>query len=101
MAQPVPPQGAQQQYTERPLKIYGEQSVAGGPLPVGVQTTAPGGEPAPPYLITAGGLYQPVRVGDWVVSNRYTGRPIEVVSDEEFTERFGGGGGPNAATPAA
>jgi hypothetical protein len=92
MAQPYPPQGGQQQYNERPLKVYGEQFTTGGPLPVGVLTTAPTGEPTPPYLISASGLYQPVHDTDWILSNRYTGRPIEVVSDEEFTERFGGGG---------
>jgi hypothetical protein len=93
MAQPFPPQGNQQQHTERPLKIYAEQYLAGGPLPIGVLTTAPTGQPTPPYLITAAGLFQPVRDTDWVISSRFTGRPVEVISDEELAERFGGGGG--------
>jgi len=93
MAQPFPPQGNQSQHTERPLKIYAEQYVEGGALPVGVLNHAPTGEQTPPYLV-ANGVYQPVRVGDWVISNRYTGVPIEVISDEEFSERFGGGGAP-------
>jgi hypothetical protein len=25
-----------------------------------------------------------------VISNRYSGQPIEVISDDEFSERFGG-----------
>jgi hypothetical protein len=96
MAPPFPPHGDQKQYTERPLKIYGEQCVAGGPLPVGVQTTAPGGATTPPYVIDAAGRYWPVPVGAWVVSSRYSGAVLEVLSDEEFTERFGGGGGPTS-----
>ncbi len=94
MAQPFPPQGNQKQHTERPLKVYAEQMVAGQPLPIGVLATAPTGDPAPPYVV-ASGHYQPVREGDWVISSRYTGALIEVISDDEFQERFGGGGGPN------
>lgn len=94
MAQPFPPQGNQSQHTERPLKIYAEQYQEGAPLPVGVQATAPTGQPAPPFVITSSGLYLPVRLTDWVISNRYTGALVEVISDEEFTERFGGGGPP-------
>jgi hypothetical protein len=96
MAQPFPPQGNQTQHTERPLKIYAEQYVDGAPLPIGVSTAGPNNAVTPPYVI-AGGVYWPVRVGEWVISNRYTGAPIEVISDEEFSERFGGGGGPNEA----
>ena len=91
MAQPFPPQGGQQQYNEHPLKVYVEQYTTGGPLPVGVLTTAPTGETTPPYLISAAGLYQPVTNTDWVISSRYSGQPREVVSNEEFDERFGKG----------
>ena len=91
MAAPFPPQGGQKQYTERPLKIHGEQYIVGGPLPVGVRTDAPSGDTVPPYVI-AGGLYQPVRDTDWIVSNRYSGVVVEVLSNDEFSERFGGGG---------
>lgn len=94
MAQPFPPQGEQKQYTERPMKVYGEQCVAGGALPIGVSYSLPTGEAVPPFVISAAGIYQPVRPGDWVISNRYNGQPIEVISDDEFQERFGGGGGP-------
>ena len=93
MAPPFPPQGNQSQHTERPLKVYAEQYLEGGALPVGVLHNAPTGEETPPFAITADGLYQPVRSTDWVISSRYTGALIEVISDEEFTERFGGGGG--------
>ena len=89
MAQPFPPQGNQTQHTERPLKVYAEQMKAGAPIPVGVITTGPNGVAVPPHLI-AGGVYWPVREGEWVISNRYTGQPIEVISNEEYAERFGG-----------
>ena len=97
MAQPFPPAGEQKQYTERPLKIYGEQYVAGQPLPVGVVTDY--GAPLftdehPRVLLPSGWVV--VQLTDWVISSRYTGQPIEVISDEEFSERFGGGGGPPA-----
>jgi hypothetical protein len=91
MAAPTPPQGAQQQYTERPLKIYGEQYVAGQPLPIGATTDF--GDPplfgdAVPRVLTPLG-WQVLHVGDWVISNRYTGAALEVISAEEFAERFG------------
>lgn len=92
MAAPFPPAGGQKQYTERPLKVYGEQYLAAAAVPIGVKTTGPNGEPVPPYVITSAGLYQPVREGDWVISNRYSGALVEVLSNEEFSERFGGSG---------
>jgi len=101
MAQPFPTQGNQSPHTERPLTVYAEQYVAGGPLPVGVGHTAPTGEETPPYLVDAAGRYQPVRETDWVISNRYTGAPVEVISDEEFTERFGPSGPPTATGETA
>ncbi len=92
MAKPYPPQGNQHPYTERPRKIYGEQYLVGQPLPVGVSTEVvppvyPHGEPRV-YATT--GAYALLET-DWVISNRFSGQPIEVISDEEFTERFGGG----------
>ena len=92
MAQPLPPQGDQQAYTERPLRVYGEQYLEGGALPVGVVI-----DPGDPPLFSDG---QPrvalpgwvvVQSTDWVITNRYSGVAVEVVSAEEFAERFGGG----------
>ena len=98
MAAPFPPQGAQQQHTERPLKIYGEQYRDGAPLPIGVvidpTVTDPGGGAVPIFtdgqprvLLPTGWVV--VQLTDWVISNRYTGAAQEVISAEEFTERFG------------
>lgn len=96
MAAPIPPQGQQQQHTERPLKIYSEQYLAGQPLPIGVVIDPPGGPGQPPLfsdgqprvLTPAGWIV--VRLTEWVISNRYTGKPREVISNDEFVERFGG-----------
>ena len=92
MAAPLPPQGQQQQHTERPLKVYAEQYRAAGPLPVGVSVEVfppafPNGEPR---VYTPTGV-APVHETDWIISHRYTGQPIEVISHEEMTERFGTG----------
>lgn len=92
MAAPHPPQGAQKQYTERPLKIFGEQYVEGQPLPVGV-VIDPGDPPIfsdgqPRVLVSTGWVV--IAPTEWVVSNRYTSAVVEVISDTEFGERFGG-----------
>jgi len=91
MGQPFPPQGNQTPHTERPLKVYAEQYAAGVPLPVGAVTEY--GEPplysdGLPRVLTAAG-WRLLTLTDWVISNRYTGKPIEVISAEEFAERFG------------
>jgi hypothetical protein len=97
MAAPYPPQGNQTSHTERPLKVYAEQYLEGGPLPVGVvvDVVPPVYANGEPRVYATTGTY-PIRSTDWVITNRYTGAPIEVISDEEFTERFGPGGPPLA-----
>jgi len=95
MGQPSPPAGNQQQYTERPLKVYGEQYLAGGPLPVGaVIDPTVGDQPLfsdgqPRVALPTGWVV--VQVTDWVISSRYSGKPTDVISNEEFDERFGKG----------
>jgi hypothetical protein len=95
MAAPYPPQGNQTPHTERPLKVYAEQYTAAGPLPVGasVEVVPPIYTDGRPRVYANGHVYD-LAEGDWVISNRYTGQPAEVISDEEFKERFGGGGPP-------
>lgn|SRR5262245_4042455 len=92
MAQPFPPQGGQQQFTERPFKIYGEQYTTTGQLPVGAttETVNPIYADGRPHVITPRGVFE-LHLTDWVLTNRYTGVPIEVLSADEFAERFGGG----------
>ena len=94
MAAPYPPQGNQSSHTERPLKIYGEQYLPPAPLPVGavIDPTGAGGLPIftdglPRVLLSTGWVV--LLPTAWVISNRYTGKPQEVISAEEFTERFG------------
>ena len=97
MGAPHGAQGNQKQHTEKPLKVYAEQYLEGAPLPVGavIFDVDPAEVPPSPYL---DGLPRvPLATGptilnltDWVITNRYTGAPSEVISDEEFSERFGG-----------
>jgi hypothetical protein len=96
MPPPAHTQGNQKQYTEKPQKIYGEQYRVGSPLPIGVSTevTPPIYAAGEPRVYGTQGVFD-VHDTDWVISHRYTGAPIEVISDEEFTDRFGHGGGLN------
>ena len=101
MGQPVPPAGNQSQHTERPLKVYAEHYLEGQPLPVGAAIGNPAGAGDLPPFYSDGlpRVYLPtgpvvLALGAWVISNRYTGAPIEVISDEEMAERFGPAGGP-------
>lgn len=91
MAAPIPPQGNQTQHTERPLKVYAEQYLEGQPLPIGVVIN-PGDPPIfqdgqPRVALPTGWVV--VSLTDWVLSNRYAGTPIEVISHDEMLERFG------------
>jgi hypothetical protein len=93
MAAPYPPAGHQSSHTERPLKIYAEQYLE-GQLPVGAVI-----DPGDPPLFQDGQARVPLPTGwvvvnltDWVISNRYTGKPQEVISADECAERFGPGG---------
>jgi hypothetical protein len=89
MAQPYPPQGNQQQHTERPLKVYAEQYLTAAPLPIGAVLIPDLFTDGLPRVFTDTKAYE-LHETEWVISNRYTGKPIEVISDEEMTERFGG-----------
>jgi len=104
MAAPFPPAGNQSQHTERPLKVYAEQYLVGQPLPIGVVVNpvsgvgpdGSGGLPiftdgAPRVALASGWVV--VEVNAWVLSSRYSGQVIEVISADEFAERFGPGGG--------
>jgi hypothetical protein len=90
MAPPYPPQGNQRQHTERPLKVLAEQYLASAPLPVGAVLIPDLYTDGLPRVFTDTKAYE-LHETEWVISNRYTGKPIEVISAEEFSERFGGG----------
>jgi len=91
MAAPYPPAGNQSSHTERPLKIYAEQYVVGQPLPIGAttETLNPVYADGRPHVILPHGIVMELHETDWVISNRYTGAPQEVISAAEFAERFG------------
>ena len=95
MAAPHPPQGNQTPHTERPLRVYAEQYV-GEPLPIGATTDfgdPPVFDDGVPRVLTPAG-WVVLTLTDWVISNRYTGAASEVISADEFAERFGPGGAP-------
>ena len=88
MAAPHPPAGNQQQHTERPVKVYAEQYLASQPLPIGAVLYPEVYPDGLPRVYTATQTYTLYET-DWVISSRYSGQPIEVISADEFTERFG------------
>lgn len=98
MAGVTPPQGGQKNYVDKPQQVYGEQYLGGGPIPVGAVAEAGPGYPAEagPYLVIPPCVFV-IQSTDWVITDKHTGRPERVLTDEEFSDRFGGGGGPNAA----
>ena len=94
MAGVQPPEGGQKNYVDKPQQVYGEQYLGGGPIPVGAVA-----EILPDYP-AAGGPYLPlppcvfvVHSTDWVITNKRTGQPERLMTDEDFTDRYGGGGG--------
>jgi hypothetical protein len=89
MPPPHPPAGNQQQHTERPLKVYAEQYLAAAPLPIGAVLIPDLFTDGLPRVFTDTKTYE-LHETEWVIANRYTGKPIEVISDEEKQERFGG-----------
>jgi len=94
MGQPHPPQGNQTQQTEKPLKVYSEPYLEGGALPIGAVVNP---EPMPGFPLFSDGVprvplatgWAIVNVGDYVISSRFSGQPLEVISAEEHLERFG------------
>lgn len=98
MAQPFPPQGNQTMAVEKPVRRWAEQFAPPAPLPIGaIDTVVPpvyvNGEPR--VEIPGNGTVR-LQPGDWVISSRYSGHVVEVISDEEYQERFGSGGPPQA-----
>jgi hypothetical protein len=87
---PQPPQGQQQHVVAKPRHYYAEQYVP-PTLPIGATNTIfppvwPNGEPR--VEIPGNGTVR-LTPGMWVLSSRYSGQVLEVVSDEEYQERFG------------
>jgi hypothetical protein len=89
MAAPFPPQGNQTQHTERPLKVFAEQYLTDQPLPIGAVLIPDLFTDGLPRVFTDTKTFE-LHETEWVISNRYTGKPIDVISDEEKAERFGG-----------
>jgi hypothetical protein len=94
----VPLQGQQKQYNEQPVKIYGEQMLNGAPLPIGVSTEIilPVYADGRPRAYTTDGP-KDVHPTDWVITHPFSGEVLDVLTAEEFEDRFGPG---NLATGA-
>jgi len=91
MAGVQPPEGGQKNYVTKPQQVYGEQYLAGGPLPVGAVAELPDYPPeGGPYLPLPPCVFV-IHSTDWVITNKHTGVPTEVITDDTFTERYGGG----------
>ena len=91
----LPPQGGQKNAVTKPQQVYAEQYRVGQPLPVGAVVDLGEAFPADkgPYVSSMTGVFTLLDT-DWVLTNKRTGVPIEAITDEEFTDRYGGGGPP-------
>jgi hypothetical protein len=82
----------QKQYTERPYKVLGEPyDAAASPLQAGVCvcTDNPlGWTDGVPHVHAATGMVH-ITAGQWIVEDLWT-HAWAVMSDEEFSARFGG-----------
>ena len=83
---------APRQYVAKPHKVQAEQYVAGMTLPDGVDEC---------ILFPPGGVHAHTDAGmkalhptDWLVWDRKLERLKDVMTDEDFVEVFGQGGGP-------
>jgi hypothetical protein len=89
---------SQQLYVEKPGKVLAEQFTEGMvPEAVGVHRCSlgqPGVEVGPPHVHANGQIYY-LHDTDWILSDRWTAAPTSVLTDEQFQDTYGpGGGGP-------
>jgi hypothetical protein len=91
MPPPVPPQGNQQLVVAKPQKVYAEQYLVGQPLPIGVVTAAfpPVFAEGDPRVYTQDGRVLIPKDTDWILTHRYSGQVSDVLSAEEYADRFG------------
>src|SRR5262245_2802455 len=102
MPPPQPPQGNQQLVVEKPLKVYAEQYLQGQPIPIGVVTAAfpPVFAEGDARVYTEDGQVLRIAFSDWVITHRYSGRAQDVLSNDEYVDRFGGGPPAGGTQPA-
>jgi hypothetical protein len=87
---PKPPTAHQQEYTQRPPRVYAEQYHTGDPLPPGA---TPGEDPpglpiaGGPYLSTLTGMY-PLHDTDWILTDTYSGLATTVLADADFQLQY-------------
>jgi hypothetical protein len=93
----------QKQYVEKPVKVLAEQyATAADPPAVGVHTCglSPLVESGPAHVHLPGGAVHFLTEGEWILARKADpATPTEVLSDADFADRFGSGGGPNEVFP--
>lgn len=77
-------------YVEKPTQVYAEQYFAATqPPPVGVCNC--GINPVYPAPHAHPGRWASLHEGDWLLTSKYSGQLVDVLTDAEFQERFGSG----------
>lgn len=85
---------AQKQHVQKPYKVMAEQYFAANePPPRGVCTLpdTPLYQAGEAHVHTERGIYAPVE-GDWIVEDVWYPHAFYIISDAEFSDRFGGTG---------
>lgn len=84
---------APRQYVEKPRKVMAEQYLEGqdpdiaGVHRCGLSPLVPTG---PPHVHVGGDVYM-LQSTDWILSDKWTGQPTGVLTDEHFQDAFGAG----------
>lgn len=95
------------QYVEKPFKVRAEQFDPATMTPppsdtftpgLCACTHVPGLEDGRPHVHAAAGIVV-LQATDWIVQEQWSPYAWSVIPDAEFTDRFGGGGGPNVDAP--
>jgi hypothetical protein len=80
------------QYVQQPYKVIAEQYFAATDPPPPLVchcTITPVFPTGDAHVHTLEGLYAPVD-GDWIVEDQWTPHAVHLLSDAEFSDRFGG-----------
>jgi len=83
----------QKQYVEKPRKVLAEQFFEGSdPEAVGVHRCGlhPDVATGPPHVHANERIYF-LQDTDWILSDKWTGAPTGVLTDEQFQDMFGAG----------
>jgi hypothetical protein len=78
-------------YTQHPYKVTAEQYAAANPVPpeMCTCTVTPPFPTGQPHVHTPEGVFAPAE-GDWIVVDVWTPHTVRVLTNAEFSDRFGG-----------